>query len=102
MIKRRIEKLELRFPPSPAGLLDRLDKRAMATLSHQERILVTEVYAVPRRNKILSPEHHNSIEQYEEALTQLMQGVSDDELKGLIAEVEKRIGGPISMAELTA
>jgi hypothetical protein len=101
MIKRRLEKLELRFPPSPANLLDRLDCRAMATLSHQERILVNEVYAKSTPKKLYSPGHQVAVDHYSEALSQLMHDVSDEELHRMIAEVESRIGGPISVGEFT-
>lgn len=99
MIKRRLEKLELRFPPSPANLLDRLDFRAMATLSRQERLLVNEVYGEPKRNKTFLAEHQAAVQQYEEALAIQIQDVSDDELRRLIAAVESRMGAPISVNE---
>jgi hypothetical protein len=100
MIKRRLEKLELRFPPSPANLLDRLDCRAMATLSRQERVLVEEVYGEPKRKKTFLPEHHAAVEQYSGALALLMQEISDDELTRLIAEVESRTGLSVSTMQM--
>ena len=99
MIKRRLEKLELKFPPSSANLVDRLECRAMATLSRQERILVNEVYAEPRRKRVWLPGHHSAVQRYDEALTLMMQNVSDEELNRLIAEVESRTGLSVSAME---
>ena len=99
MIRRRLEKLELKFPPSTAILLERLDCRAMATLSRQQRILVNETYAKPRRKRVWSAEHHVAVALYGEALALQMQDVSDDELNRLVAQVESRTGLSVSTME---
>jgi hypothetical protein len=99
MIKRRLEKLELKIPPSPANLLDRLQCRAMATLTPVERLLVQEANSESRRKRTLLPGHHAAIEQYSRALTDLMQEISDEGLIRLIAEVERRTGLSVSAVD---
>jgi hypothetical protein len=101
MIKRRIEKLELKFPPSSTNLLHRLQFRAMATLSLKERHLVNEVYSESKRKRTLLPGHHAAIEQYSRALTELMQEINDDGLIRLIAEIERRTGLSVSTIDTT-
>jgi hypothetical protein len=95
MLRKRIEKLEAQVPLQPGRLLERLEREAVFSLSYVDKALFQEMHATTSRRKTWSPEHHAAIERYEESLAVLLRDVSDDELSGLISEVERSIGRPL-------
>jgi hypothetical protein len=95
MLRRRIEKLEANWPELPGKLMDRLDRQALNALCPRNRELVTEIFRTNGRRKAWSPEHLAAMERYDESFGQLLQDVSDEDLSGLIANIECEYGKPI-------
>ena len=94
MLCRRILKLEASLPVSPGKLLERLDRQAMNALSAPDRELVSEkLHGAGRRPKSWSPEHQAAEARYLDNFAILLQEVSDDDLAGLISQMEDQTGG---------
>jgi hypothetical protein len=96
MLRKRVEKLEAQVPLRPGRLLERLERQGLLSLSYVDKALLQEMHATTSRRKTWSPEHHAAIERYEESLAVLLREVSDDELRGLISEVERSLGRPLN------
>jgi hypothetical protein len=95
MLRKRIERLEARAPLQSDRLLERLERQALFSLSHADRALFNEMNAGTSRRKMWSPGHHAAMERYGDSLAMLLRDVTDDELSGLIAEVERSLGRPL-------
>ena len=87
MLRRRIEKLELKLAPA-GDLLEQWERRALACLSSRDRTLVAEINAATRRPP-QSEAHIEATGRYQEALAQTIQEVSDGDLDQLIARIER-------------
>jgi hypothetical protein len=57
VLRKRIEKLEAHLPPSSATLLERLDRKALNSLSGNDRGLVTRMLNPPDRRKVWAAEY---------------------------------------------
>ena len=100
MRRRRIEKLEAHMPVPAGKLMERLERQAMNSLSAHDRALVSEMRQVTgRRRKAWSQEHESAEARHLEAVGVLMQEVSDEDLAGMIAQVEREFGRPIPDCE---
>ena len=75
MIRRRIEKLERTSPPTIAGLVSRIDREAMSTVSREQQKFVDAPSGA-----------HDAAEDelYREALSSSLKQVSDDDLDRMI------------------
>jgi hypothetical protein len=102
MLRRRIEKLEAHLPPSPGRLLERLDRQALNSLSGNDRELVNEVLNVPGRRKTWPAEYRSAEVRYLENFGMLLREISDDELAGVILQLERQLGRPLSEIEAVA
>jgi hypothetical protein len=98
MLRKRIEKLEVALPVSPGTLLDRLGRRAINSLSSNDRGLVNEMLRTSGRHKTWSNEHRLAEGCYLENFGLLLQEISDSELAGLITQCERELGHPIHAA----
>jgi hypothetical protein len=94
MLRKRIEKLEIALPASPDTLLDRLDRRAINSLSSRDRGLVSEMLLASGRRKTWSSEYRLAEESYLESFGLLLREISDRELAGLITQCERELGRP--------
>jgi hypothetical protein len=95
MLRKRIEKLEVTLPVSPGRLLDRLDSRAINSLSSHNRGLVNEMLRASGQRKTWSSEYRLAEECYLESFGLLLREVSDSELAGLITQCERELGHQI-------
>jgi hypothetical protein len=102
MLRKRIEKLEAHLPPSSATLLERLDRKALNSLSTNDRGLVTQILEGSAQRKIWPPEYRAAEVRYLDNFGILLQEISDDELARLIAQVESQVGHPLSGLGATA
>src|ERR1700676_2713010 len=98
LLSRRIEKLEARLPPGPGRLLARLERQAAYALAAADRVLLNEMDSCTSRRRANSPEHQAVLERFGQSFEVLLRDVSDDELNGLIAEVERTSGRPAAGA----
>jgi hypothetical protein len=99
MLRKRIEKLEVALPMLPGALLDRLDRRAINSLSSHDRRLVNEMLRTSGRRKTWSNEYRLAEECYLENFGLLLREISDGELAGLIAQCEHELGRPTTPPE---
>jgi hypothetical protein len=99
MIRKRIEKLEALLPVAPARLLERLDRRAINSLSSHDRGLVNEMLGNSSRRKSWPDEYRLAEESYLENFGLLLREISDSELAGLITRCERELGLPVVNTE---
>jgi hypothetical protein len=92
MFRKRVEKLEIALPVSPGTLLDRLDRRAINSLSSNDRSLVNEMLRTSSRRKAWPNEYRLAEACYLESFGLLLREISDSELAGLIAQCERELG----------
>jgi hypothetical protein len=102
MLRRRIEKLEAHLPMSPSRLLERLDRIALSSLSGTDRGLVTRMLNTSDRRKSWPAEYRSAEASYLDNFGVLLREISDDELAGVILQLERQLGGPSPDVEAIA
>jgi hypothetical protein len=102
VLRKRIEKLEAHLPPPSATLLERLDRKALNSLSGNDRVLVTQMLNTSDPRKVWATEYRAAEVRYLDNYGMLLQEISDDELARLIAQLESQIGHPLSELEAIA
>ncbi len=85
MLRRRLERLELRQPRSAGDLIEQWDRRALALLSIEDRELVNDTHDCRGRARSLSHARAAANERYQANLAELIEKVSIVELDRMLA-----------------
>jgi hypothetical protein len=102
MLRRRIEKLEAHVPLSPDRLLERLDRKAINSLSVSDRELVNQMLNISGRRKAWPADYRAAEDRFLQSYGMLLREISDDQLAGLISQLERQLGRPLSAIEAIA
>ncbi len=84
MLRKRIEKLELGRPRSVCDLVRNLERRALASLSPRDRVLVASSQNSGHRARP-PQEVESANKHYQEALARLLQDIGLEELDSMLA-----------------
>ena len=81
MLRRRVEKLELKWPLATGDLIERWERQAMASLSYEEQNLVLES---DRRKSPNAAARLAAMQSFHDALSAAIVDVSDADLERMI------------------